>query len=694
MNPKVKQLPNGHWVALDDDGNIASDQYSDPKQAEQQRMLNEYQGLASVQGRGDQQAMIPSMSSPNVRIQAPATAVISRQPISKALHHDNVETIDLDELHRRALARADEVPSLLASTGYGSQQRPPQMQTPVQHSGASLNFMVGDPQAAMPGRPNGAISGLHQMYADDGQNPPEMQTPAVKSVTELAQMKDKNAQRGMYDPEGYYIGAQKSDPHEEINRLEHAMQLQQPDKETRAQVQASIDANKIKSQKPEKVPGQFEPDERTHSYGAGPSKDIDFLDEIAKTFKLTSDPAAKSDIRSAIGKPQYGEAKPGSRPPRKHNYDEEALIEQDQLNRGMVRPRETRLYSPPGLKTQMTPPPGSQNWNSAQWDQYHSKMGADASNAQFNQGYQQSHQTQTQQQIQEAQNSPQMRQWRDYNDTSGPAPGQNIQEWAMHRLGQNGGFGEPVQNSPMPGNAPGMNAGQPGNQWVQNGQGKVYIDQYGRERNQVQHSSDQSALESGAGQPSYIPGRTQGAIVQGQSGSADSRIQAQNQGEAYYRHQRYGNRGWDLGDMLHGATGGFIGDQMQGPAAGQSEADWEMQQDQSARQSMIGSDPKEKGQVHASPASHEVDGFLDSLAQSYATYRYKDPSKEPTEQPTGGRYMGVMAPAVQKSPTGGTIVKKDEQGLEYLDEKPSLSAALAALGRLHERLNALERGRK
>lgn len=616
---------------------------------------------------------LPTMSSAPIKVSSP-----NYVPPTPVRNEPPPEVIDLNELHKRALGRAEEVPGLLQQTGYGhqliQQAQPPQMQTPAQHGGnASLNFLVpGDTQATMqPGQPTGAINSLRQFNATDEQNSPEMQTPARKSVTELAQMKDKNAQRGMYDPEGYYIGAQQEDPNKEINRLNHAMELEQPGAETLKDVQRSVDANQIKSPKPLKKIGMFDSDtnpdpwQGVHHMGdTGGS----FLDEVEKTFKLnnsggeelTSDPAAKTDIRSTIGKPQYA----GSAKHEKH------------------------LYSPPGMKTNMTPPPGSQSWNAAQWDEYHKTMTPDENNAQFNQGYQQSHQTQTQQQIQEAQNSPQMRQWRDYNDTSGPAPGQSLQDWAQQRMRRNGGFGEEIQNSPMPQNAPGMNAGQPGHQWTPNGQGKVYIDQYGRERNAVQHSSDMSAMEGDTGNP-YIPQRANGAIIQGQSGSAQSRIQAQQQGESYYRHQRYGNRGWDLGDMMHGATGGMIGDQMQGPAQGQSEGDWEAQQDQIARQNMY-SDPKEKADMHEAPASHEVDGFLDSLGRSYATYKYKDPSKEPTEQPTGGRYMGVMAPSVAKSPTGDTIVKKDGEGLEYLDEKPSLSAALAALGRLHERLKLLE----
>lgn len=90
------------------------------------------------------------------------------------------------------------------------------------------------------------------------------------------------------------------------------------------------------------------------------------------------------------------------------------------------------------------------------------------------------------------------------------------------------------------------------------------------------------------------------------------------------------------------------------------------------------------------PGGHTVsDAFLDQLSKSEATYTYKDPRNEPTNKPTGGRYLGVMAQAVEQTPTGHTIVKDGPKG-KYLEMGPSLSAALAGLGRLNERLDAVE----
>lgn len=83
------------------------------------------------------------------------------------------------------------------------------------------------------------------------------------------------------------------------------------------------------------------------------------------------------------------------------------------------------------------------------------------------------------------------------------------------------------------------------------------------------------------------------------------------------------------------------------------------------------------------------DSFLDALAQSQSTYRYKDPSNEPTDNPTGGKYLGIMAQAVEDTPTGDTIVKEGPKG-KYLEVGSALSAALAGLGRVHERLDDVE----
>lgn len=85
------------------------------------------------------------------------------------------------------------------------------------------------------------------------------------------------------------------------------------------------------------------------------------------------------------------------------------------------------------------------------------------------------------------------------------------------------------------------------------------------------------------------------------------------------------------------------------------------------------------------------DKYLDSLSRSASTYTYKDPGHEPTDRPHGGHYLGVMAQSLERSPTGDTLVEDTPHG-KALNMGANLSAALAGLGRLHERLSALEHG--
>ena len=103
---------------------------------------------------------------------------------------------------------------------------------------------------------------------------------------------------------------------------------------------------------------------------------------------------------------------------------------------------------------------------------------------------------------------------------------------------------------------------------------------------------------------------------------------------------------------------------------------------------MLMSDKKAKEQIH--PAGMSIsDEFLRSLSDSESTYKYKDPRNEPTSSPTGGHYLGVMAQAVEKTPTGKTIVKDGPRG-KFLEMGPMVSALAAGEGRLNERLTSLE----
>jgi hypothetical protein len=82
--------------------------------------------------------------------------------------------------------------------------------------------------------------------------------------------------------------------------------------------------------------------------------------------------------------------------------------------------------------------------------------------------------------------------------------------------------------------------------------------------------------------------------------------------------------------------------------------------------------------------------FLDSLHGGYS-YKYKDPSNEPSVEPTGGRYLGVMAQDLERVPeVGPQLVKNTPKG-KYLEEKALVSALAAGEGNMHERLKRVER---
>lgn len=81
-------------------------------------------------------------------------------------------------------------------------------------------------------------------------------------------------------------------------------------------------------------------------------------------------------------------------------------------------------------------------------------------------------------------------------------------------------------------------------------------------------------------------------------------------------------------------------------------------------------------------ADFDVDDFLNSIT-SYK-YSYKDPAKNGE-----GERLGVMAQDMEQSTMGNEIVMDGPDG-KQIDMKKALSASLAALARLNERLNTLE----
>lgn len=97
------------------------------------------------------------------------------------------------------------------------------------------------------------------------------------------------------------------------------------------------------------------------------------------------------------------------------------------------------------------------------------------------------------------------------------------------------------------------------------------------------------------------------------------------------------------------------------------------------------SDERTKGGATSHPS--EADAFLDTL-KPYS-YAYKDGAHEPTDTPTGGRYLGIMAQNVERGPTGHTLVKDTPNG-KAIEGGAMLSALAAGEGRLHERINRID----
>jgi len=91
-----------------------------------------------------------------------------------------------------------------------------------------------------------------------------------------------------------------------------------------------------------------------------------------------------------------------------------------------------------------------------------------------------------------------------------------------------------------------------------------------------------------------------------------------------------------------------------------------------------------------------ADAFLEHM-KPYS-YKYKDPRMEPRVQPTGGTYLGVMAQDLERIPhLGAQLVVHTPHG-KMVDQKTALSATMAGLARVFERVKALEadalKGRK
>lgn len=115
--------------------------------------------------------------------------------------------------------------------------------------------------------------------------------------------------------------------------------------------------------------------------------------------------------------------------------------------------------------------------------------------------------------------------------------------------------------------------------------------------------------------------------------------------------------------------------------------------------SMFKSDERAKGEIGSldkGQASTEgrrvVDQFMDSIDP--LAYYYKDPSDEPRQPATGGKYLGVSAQDLQRAPGVGDQLVVDTEDGKKVSTRAATSAALASIARLNERVEHLEGKRK
>jgi len=112
-------------------------------------------------------------------------------------------------------------------------------------------------------------------------------------------------------------------------------------------------------------------------------------------------------------------------------------------------------------------------------------------------------------------------------------------------------------------------------------------------------------------------------------------------------------------------------------------------------QAMNGPTPQQMQGAFMSDATKKViskdslaDAFLESL-HPYS-YRYKDAGDEPRAAPTGGKYLGVMAQDLEAVPEIGPQLILNTPHGKMVDQRVALSATMAGVGRLYERVRALE----
>lgn len=158
---KIQQTKRG-WVVLNDEGQPVAGPFTTEEAAFQHRLFLEYTGQASVHNReatgqiGGQLAPLAfSPVAPNAAAAPVAKPVVPSAP--------QAPPVDLDALHKAALARADAVPGLLEQTGYLQQPH-----------GAEPVAMMSRPA---PSGLNFAIPSSALMQPEDNGLPPPHQAP-------------------------------------------------------------------------------------------------------------------------------------------------------------------------------------------------------------------------------------------------------------------------------------------------------------------------------------------------------------------------------------------------------------------------------------------------------------------------------------------------------------------------------------
>jgi hypothetical protein len=107
-------------------------------------------------------------------------------------------------------------------------------------------------------------------------------------------------------------------------------------------------------------------------------------------------------------------------------------------------------------------------------------------------------------------------------------------------------------------------------------------------------------------------------------------------------------------------------------------------------QPQVRSDEKMKqlGRMKGPANENIADAFMNRLDPH--TYRYISKSDEPVSTPTGGRFLGVLAQDVEKTPEIGRQIVRDTPRGKVLEGGAMMSAMAGGLGRLNQRVRQLE----